>query len=328
VLNPAVAQEVADKDKQEDALKKSLGMLMLTKQIEQQSPEYQAKVEALKNEKAFREAVGSAGGDMTKIAGAAIQYGKPEIAMNFYNQQETRAARAQEALRAHDLKMATLAQNHELALQRITDVQARQAETERHNKAIEAATVERNAIAATAATAQQEIKKLEFQMKGDKDLVKRTRQLQGDLEKANLPEADAVLLDVEKAIRAAPEVAQYLSGPKSLLPDVMVPDNVKSARQSFQKLFNITLKNRSGAAVTNQELERLKNEFATGAFKTEKQIRDAVEKARGIINKHYASVVAGSGKDVLEAYNENIRSFGGRVVLEAGEAKEDPLNIR
>ena len=64
VLNPQVAQQLGEEQRQErgaeSQLQKQLGMLMLTKQIEQQSPEYQAKVAALENEKAYRQKVGAA----------------------------------------------------------------------------------------------------------------------------------------------------------------------------------------------------------------------------------------------------------------------------
>lgn len=327
VLNPQVAQEVNQEDQARNNLQRQLGMLMLTKQIEQESPEYQAKVEALKNERAFRESVAGAGGDMTKIASAAVQYGKPELAVNLMNQQEARAARATEAQRAHDLKVATLEQNHQLALQRITDTQARQAETERHNKAMEAAGAERTALTAEVARGNQQLRAMQFQLNSDKDLVSRTRQVQTALEKANLPQADAVLSDVEKATEDK-KVLSYISGPDAWRPDWTIPDNAKFARQAFQKLFNITLKDRSGAAVTNQELERLKQEFATGVFKSPAQLENAVKKARGIIDRHYASVAAGFGKDALSSYNDNLRSLGGKIVLDPDGKKEDPLGIR
>jgi len=91
VLNPQVAQQLGEEQRQErgaeSQLQKQLGMLMLTKQIEQQSPEYQAKVEALKNEKGFREEASAAGSDLVKLTAAAAKYGKPEIAAGLLKQQ-------------------------------------------------------------------------------------------------------------------------------------------------------------------------------------------------------------------------------------------------
>jgi hypothetical protein len=305
VLNPAVAQDVGADERQQDAIRQQIGMLALHQKIQQESPEYQAKVEALKNEKLFRDEVSQAGGDPTKIAGAAIKYGKPELAVNLYNQQEARAARLQQAQEANSLKLQQLTQqgaNQDALLEIKRQGLALQGELARSN---------------------QELKRMQFTMKADQQTQKSVQQLGGALEKANLPEADAVLGNVEQALNKNPKIAEYIAGPKAMIPDWAVPDDVKFGRQAFSKLFNITLKNRSGSAVTNQELERLKQEFAAGAFKTPQQLQQAVDQARDIVNKHYTSVASGFGKDALDAYNENIRGFGGKVVLE-GQKQSTP----
>lgn len=148
------------------------------------------------------------------------------------------------------------------------------------------------------------------------------QQLGAALEKAGLPEADTVLGAVEDALAKTPQLSDYLTGLKSKLPDNMVPPEVAAARQAFQKLFNITLKNRSGAAVTSQELDRLKKEFATGVWQTKEQIDEGVKQARNVINNHYSSVAAGFGKDVLDRYDENVRQLRGRVVLGGSGPKQ------
>ncbi len=63
-------------------------------------------------------------------------------------------------------------------------------------------------------------------------------------------------------------------------------------------------------------------------LKTPQQLRKTVEQARNIINKHYASIASGFGKDALDAYNENAKAIGARVVLGEQVGKEDPLGIR
>lgn len=150
------------------------------------------------------------------------------------------------------------------------------------------------------------------------------------LERANLPEADAVLRGVEDALNKTPVLAEYLSGPKSALPDITpgLPAGVREGRQAFQKLFNITLKNRSGAAVTIPEFERLKQEFATGVWKTGDQLKEGVRQARDIVSKHYKSVAAGYGPQALEAYNENLRQSGGTPILEATSAPRNTPQSR
>lgn len=152
-------------------------------------------------------------------------------------------------------------------------------------------------------------------------LARQVTALSKGLEQAKLPEANAVLMNAEKAVEV-PGVAESVSGLKSKLPDSMLSKEVREGRQALTKLFNIELKNRSGAAVTNQELERLKDEFGQGVFKTSDQIKTAVEKAREIVNMHYRSVAAGFPKEALEAYNENLRAIGGTPVIDVtGTAK-------
>lgn len=250
------------------------------------------------------------------------------------DRQDAMRARAEESKGRLALQQQNADMMHEFRMSRLTNDSERAAELARHNKA-------REEMAAQQATVTAELRRAGLQVQQDRAADQRdkqrntqTQQLGAALEKANLPEADAVLGAVETHLKKAPEVAEYLSGPKSLLPDALVPQHVREARQAFSKLFNITLKTRSGAAVTNQELERLKQEFATGAFKTAAQLNAAVDQARNIINKHYAAVAGGFHPDALKGYNENVRQFGGRVVLESqgGTApsggENDPLGIR
>lgn len=140
------------------------------------------------------------------------------------------------------------------------------------------------------------------------NLTTQVQQLGKDFEKAGLSSSIAV---AEDASKITPELAGYITGPKSMMPDLAVPDDAKFARQAVQKLFNITLKDRSGAAVTNQEMERLKTEFGKGVLKTPQQLINAVDKAKSIIEKHYKGIAAGYGQNALDAYNQNLTAIGG-----------------
>lgn len=181
------------------------------------------------------------------------------------------------------------------------------------------------------ATLQAELKRQGLQSATDKAEAttaqakgKQVQQLGTAMERAGLHESDATLRAVEDALGKNPAIAEYLSGPKSLLPDMMVPQEVRESRQAFNKLFNITLKNRSGSAVTNQELDRLKQEFATGAFKSPEQLKAAVSQMRNVLTGHYRGISAGFGPDVLEGYNQNLREMGGTPLLEAQQAAPTP----
>lgn len=309
VLNPQVAQQLGQEEQQGQGLNNQVGMLMLQKKLQEASPEYQAKIEALNNEKQFRLAAAEAKGDQAKIAAAAVQYGKPELALSLYKNQEDRAARIQ---LAHD----TLEARKQELETKISDKALDRDQKERFNTMMAELKQQGLNLQQQLALSNQELKRMQFGMKADEGLKKQVQQLGGALEKANLPEADAVLGNVEAALKKTPDLASYLSGPKSVLPDMVVGNDIAAGRQAFAKLFNITLKNRSGSAVTSQELDRLKQEFATGAFKTPAQLQKAVDQARDIINKHYSSVTAGFGPDALNAYNENLRGVGGKVTLE------------
>jgi hypothetical protein len=87
---------------------------------------------------------------------------------------------------------------------------------------------------------------------------------------------------------------------ESIVPTWATPSaEGRQLRDSIQQAFNITLKDRSGAAVTNQEMERLKSEFAKGAFRTEKDMRVALQRANDILVKHE--------QDIINTYPEGAR---------------------
>ncbi len=146
-------------------------------------------------------------------------------------------------------------------------------------------------------------------------LAKQVTQLSKGLEQAGLPEANAALVSAEDALKT-PGVAEYITGPKSTVPDRLVSPEIRSARQAIKRLFNIELKKRSGAAVTNQELDRLKDEFGSGAFKTDDQLKGAVARARAAANDHYRGVAAGFPTEALETYNQNLTAIGGKPVID------------
>src|SRR4051812_38014860 len=125
VLNPAVAQDLAQEDARKAALEQQVGLMGLQQKIQQASPDYQAKVEALKNERGYREELSALGDspDLGTVAKIATKYGKPEVAASMFKAQEDRAARLQTAADNLEMRKLQMEQTHELALQRITDSQ-------------------------------------------------------------------------------------------------------------------------------------------------------------------------------------------------------------
>lgn len=75
------------------------------------------------------------------------------------------------------------------------------------------------------------------------------------------------------------------------------------------KVFNTELRDRSGAAVTTPELERLKSEFAAGKFNTESEMIGALQEYKAAARSAMKNIELGAPPEALEEY----RSRGGLV---------------
>jgi hypothetical protein len=286
----------------------------------------QARQEAAEKQKAYQTELSGATTDEQREA-VALKYGGPEALVKHADRKAAMVDR-------REAQQAALEQKGEAARARL-EQQTQYANMMHEYRMAQAKTAEEKVAADAAHKAQvlqfqqqnaatmAELRRLGLQSQTDRadaaknaNLQRQTQQLGTALERAGLNEVDSVLRGVEDAIKKTPELPEYLSGIKSLAPDLVVSKDIAAGRQAFQKLFNITLKNRSGAAVTNQELERLKQEFATGAWKTPEQLKAGVEQARKIISDHYRGIASGFGTDVLDAYNVNLREMGGTPLLE------------
>lgn len=281
---------------------KARGIQVPTEMFGGPSFEVQAKKQALENETGFRSAVAGANGDMTQIASAAVRFGKPEVAVNIYNAQEQRQARKEQ-------QAALLEQRQNELQARMEDKQATREQQAAYQQMIADLRRQSLAVQAEIARGNQELKRLQLEMGGGQKADKAAQQVGTALEKAGIPSTIAVVREAESALEK-PGVTEWVTGPKSSIPDLLAPQDAKFARQAVQKLFNITLKDRSGAAVTNQELERLKAEFGTGVFKTPEQLTNAITQAKRIIDAHYKGIAAGFGKDALDRYNANLKEIG------------------
>lgn len=240
-----------------------------------------------------------------------------ELDVKLQEGRETRTARAQQVSDTLDMRQQALNQQRDLALQRTQDANQQSAIMNSFREQQLALQRQQQEFQREIQRQGIELKRTQVETTQGQVMARNVQGLGTALERASLPEADAVLRGVEDALKKIPDLAAYISGPKSLLPDIAIPQAIREGRQAAQKLFNITLKNRSGAAVTIPEFERLKQEFATGAWKDPKQFKAGIEQARKIISDHYRSIAAGFGPEVLKAYNENLRSTGGTPLLES-----------
>lgn len=294
------------------------------------------KMQADAKRRQYEQAVAELGPNATQedLVRVASQFGGPESVMKSHQssldrqatigaqretatareamQRELATARAEAAARQAEML-------HEFRMSQARTAEDRAAETARHNKAMEdyrrtqtpqeplVPVKEPDGRVIYAPRSQAAGREVGGRIT-DVNLGKQVQQLGRDLEKADLPPTIAVL---NRAEAITPEIASYITGPMSALPDRAVPKEARDARQDVQRLFNITLKQRSGAAVTNQELDRLKQEFGTGIIKTPDQLISAIGRMREIIENHYTGIAGGYGKDALDAYNANVEAVGG-----------------
>jgi len=131
------------------------------------------------------------------------------------------------------------------------------------------------------------------------------------LENTGIPNAIAV---GERILKYLPDRGADVPGfgpLDRLKPDLLVGDDARTLRQSVSQLFNIELKDRSGAAVTDPELERLRKEFGQGNFGTEEALRQGIQQYLQRLSEIARNVDAGFSDDVrLEYQNRGGRNIG------------------
>lgn len=82
--------------------------------------------------------------------------------------------------------------------------------------------------------------------------------------------------------------------------------NARVLQSAMAKAFNVELKDRSGATITDTELERLKIEFGSGKFNTEAEMIDALKRYRNAANRAMKNTEARFKPQVSETYNNRL----------------------
>ena len=146
------------------------------------------------------------------------------------------------------------------------------------------------------------------------------------LQKTNIPSAVATIENVERLIPKTGDIPGY-GRVAGMLPDALVSKEGEDIRQAVSSLFNIELKDRSGAAVTDQELNRLRKEFGEGSWKSDDQLRKGIEQYKKRLREVIRNIEAGfdpeakaeyqsrGGRDfgsALGAPSENMKTIGGK----------------
>lgn len=97
-------------------------------------------------------------------------------------------------------------------------------------------------------------------------------------------------------------------------------DAARNLQSAASTVFNTILKDRSGAAVTNSELERLKIEFGQGKYNTEAELVNALKLYKLGVAKELKNREAGFKPEVVEEYTTR----GGRTSKTLPQQKEAP----
>jgi hypothetical protein len=106
-------------------------------------------------------------------------------------------------------------------------------------------------------------------------------------------------------------------GKKVDLPGVSIPgigrvsaysEDARGLRDAASRVFNATLKDRSGGAVTDNELERLKTEFSEGKFNTEPELISALQRYKRQVQTVLKNREAAYKPEAVARYTEQ----GGR----------------
>ena len=92
------------------------------------------------------------------------------------------------------------------------------------------------------------------------------------------------------------------------------------------KLFNIELKDRFGSAVTNNEMQRIKVEWASGKYNTEAQKLDALQRYKNALYKEMQNIQAGFDPQDVQTYKKR-GGFLADDLLSAPRRTQSPAGV-
>lgn len=140
-----------------------------------------------------------------------------------------------------------------------------------------------------------------------KEEKEETRKLSSQILGSGLQTAWVTMKEIEKAM---PPVGQDIPGfgATGFVPMFALSKEGKKLRTAFQNLLNVTLKDRSGAAVTPPEFERLKVELGNFAGATDEDFRNGIRRAKKALEETTKAILAGYPPEAYEKYKEQ----GGR----------------
>lgn len=144
---------------------------------------------------------------------------------------------------------------------------------------------------------------------------KKVTSFASQLDKTNVPQFESLLGDIEADIAKTKDIPGY-GGVMGNLPTFLQSEEGRALRQKIATLRNLTLKDRSGTAVTNQELSRLLEELGTGMLKTDADLTRGLAGVRKNLDAVKQNVVAGVDDATLNEYQQR-----GGMALKRGNQK-------
>ena len=81
-------------------------------------------------------------------------------------------------------------------------------------------------------------------------------------------------------------------------------EKARDLQSTAGSLFNTVLRDRSGAAVTTPEMDRLRNEFGEGKFNSETNLIGAMQRYKSALRTQLQNIEAGFDPDVVQTYRD------------------------
>lgn len=218
--------------------------------------------------------------------------------MSMINEDEARAQKVKEAIANRELKA------QELQRQAARDTQASK---------------DRRYMADAMRASRGESMARAQDFKTDKELNENIQKFERRM--GEVRPAEQTIGEIEKTLGFALDDANvrngeiYVGGKKKDLPGVSLPmvgrisaysSSARDLAAAADKLFNITLKDRSGASITPPEFQALKREFEQGKFNTEPELILGMQRAKRAIDNEIMSRKAGFSPEVLAVYETRL----------------------
>lgn len=305
-LSPEVNQVVSSQEAADDQMGKQLGLMALQSRIAQNTPQAQAQLEALKNDKLFREAATKLEpGDYAGLAQAAATYGKPEIASQLYKAQEDRAARVAKAIDDNETKKTALEQLHETRLAGITNAEQRNAEIIRHNQMTEQLTQQNNSLNASLKQMGFELKAGQLTQQQDQKNNVAVAAFTNHMQQYKLPGLMSSITQANNLLEKykdsdIPGFGVVTGSTK--YPNVLRTEEQNNVRSAVQAVTNDLLNMYSGLAVTVPEEDRRALESMSRGDFTNADFKNAWPRIVTRFNEVTGNMAAGLSPEQRKVY--------------------------